>query len=197
MLRKAAIHLLVIAGLLVGGFFAFKYTGLVKTFSQNTSSSVIQYIEKVKETVFLNVGIQRVETQKNNTKLFSSLDLPFTEKKAIIILNYQAKFGIKQAVSIESTGENRYQVTIPKFEVIGVELSKVDPYQLYDSSGELLSAFTQNVDTGELVTKSLTNKKQEEYLVKYREQIRESAKEYYTTLFQSINPDIELDFVFK
>lgn len=197
MLRKAAIHLLVIAGLLVGGFFAFKYTGLVKTFSQNTSSSVVQYIEKVKETVFLNVGIQRVETQKNNTKLFSNLDLPFTEKKAIIILNYQAKFGIKQAVSIESTGENRYQVTIPKFEVIGVELSKVDPYQLYDSSGELLSAFTQNVDTGELVTKSLTNKEQEEYLVKYREQIRESAKEYYTTLFKSINPDIELDFVFK
>lgn len=197
MLRKAAIHLLVIAGLLVGGFFAFKYTGLVKTFSQNTSSSVIQYIEKVKETVFLNVGIQRVETQKNNVKLFSNFDLPFTERKAIIILNYQAKFGIKQAVSIESTGENRYQVTIPKFEVIGVELSKVDPYQLYDSSGELLSAFTQNVDTGELVTKSLTNKKQEEYLVKYREQIRESAKEYYTTLFKSINPDIELDFVFK
>lgn len=197
MLRKVAIYLLVIAGLLVGGFVALKYTGLVKTFSQNTSSSVVQYIEKAKETVFLNVGIQHVETQRKNAKLFANFDLPFTEKKAIIILNYQAKFGIKQAVSIESTGENRYQVTVPKLEVIGVELAKVDPYQLYDSSGELLSAFTQNVDTGELATKSLSNKEQEKYLAKYREQIQDSAKEYYTTLFKPINPDIELDFVFK
>ncbi|MGT2925815.1 DUF4230 domain-containing protein [Streptococcus cuniculipharyngis] len=197
MLRKAIVSLFLLAGLLVGGYFFLNDTGLVKTFSQTTSSSVVQSIEKVKETVFLTAAIQQVETQKNKTTLFSRLDLPFTEKKAIIILNYQAKFGIKQAIAIEQTGDNRYQVTVPKFDVIGVELDKETPYQLYDASGQLLSLFTQNVDTGDLVTKTLSNKEQENYLTKYKGQIREAAQEYYQTLFKSIDPKIELDFVFQ
>ncbi|WP_186652409.1 DUF4230 domain-containing protein [Streptococcus sp. sy004] len=197
MLRKAMVCLFILAALLIGGFFTLNYTGVIGTTSNNSSSSVVQYIEKVKETVFLNVGVQRIETQKNNVKLFSKFNLPLTEKKTIIILNYQAKLGIKKPVSIRQTSDNRYQITVPKFEVIGVEQAKVDPYKLYDSSGELLSVFTKNVDTGELATKALSNKEQKEYLEKYQEQLQIAAKDYYRTLFKSINPGIELDFVFK
>ncbi|TWS95460.1 DUF4230 domain-containing protein [Streptococcus sp. sy018] len=197
MLRKAMVCLFILVALLIGGFFTLNYTGVIGTTSNNSSSSVVQYIEKVKETVFLNVGVQRIETQKNNVKLFSKFNLPLTEKKTIIILNYQAKLGIKKSVSIRQTSDNRYQITVPKFEVIGVEQAKVDPYKLYDSSGELLSVFTQNVDTGELATKALSNKEQKEYLEKYQEQLQIAAKDYYRTLFKSINPGIELDFVFK
>ena len=87
--------------------------------------------------------------------------------------------------------------SIPKYEVLGIELDKTNPYQLYDSSGELLSYSTQDIDTGTLVAQTLSNEEQEKYLEKYVENINDSAKSYYKALFQSISKDIELEFEFS
>ena len=161
------------------------------------SYSIIKYIEQVNETVFLNVGIQTIETQENNTTIpWTKIGIPFTEKKAIIILNYQAKLGIKKPVKIDKVNDNKYKISIPKYEVTGVELDSKAPYQLYDSSGALLSNSTEDVDTGKLIVNRLGNKKQEAYLSKYNEQINESAKSYYKTLFQGIDKDAKLEFQF-
>ena len=161
------------------------------------SYSIVNYIEQVNETVFLNVGIQTIETQENNTTIpWTKIGIPFTEKKAIIILNYQAKLGIKKPVKIDKVNDNKYKISIPKYEVIGVELDSKAPYQLYDSSGALLSNSTEDVDTGKLIVNRLSNKKQEAYLSKYNEQMNESAKSYYKTLFQGIDKDAKLEFQF-
>ena len=161
------------------------------------SYSIVNYIEQVNETVFLNVGIQTIETQENNTTIpWTKIGIPLTEKKAIVILNYQAKLGIKKPVKIDKINDNKYKIFIPKYEVIGVELDSKAPYQLYDSSGALLSNSTEDVDTGKLVANRLGNKKQEAYLSKYNEQMNESAKSYYKTLFQGIDKDAKLEFQF-
>ena len=161
------------------------------------SYSIVNYIEQVNETVFLNVGIQTIETQENNTTIpWTKIGIPFTEKKAIIILNYQAKLGIKKPVKIDKVNDNKYKISIPKYEVIGIKLDSKAPYQLYDSSGALLSNSTEDVDTGKLIVNRLGNKKQEAYLSKYNEQINESAKSYYKTLFQGIDKDAKLEFQF-
>ena len=161
------------------------------------SYSIVKYIEQVNETVFLNVGIQTIETQENNTTIpWTKIGIPLTEKKAIVILNYQAKLGIKKPVKIDKINDNKYKIFIPKYEVIGVELDSKAPYQLYDSSGALLSNSTEDVDTGKLVANRLGNKKQEAYLSKYNEQMNESAKSYYKTLFQGIDKDAKLEFQF-
>lgn len=47
--------------------------------------------------------------------------------------------------------ENRLPITIPKFEITGVDLDKDEPYCLYDTHSGLLSAPTPDIDTGELV----------------------------------------------
>ena len=162
------------------------------------SYSIVKYIEQVNETVFLNVGIQTIETQENNTTIpWTKIGIPFTEKKAIIILNYQAKLGIKKPVKIDKVNDNKYKISIPKYEVTGVELDSKAPYQLYDSSGALLSNSTEDVDTGKLIVNRLSNKKQEAYLSKYNEQMDESAKLYYKTLFQGINKEAKLEFNFE
>ena len=162
------------------------------------SYSIVKYIEQVNETVFLNVGIQTIETQENNTTIpWTKIGIPFTEKKAIIILNYQAKLGIKKPVKIDKVNDNKYKISIPKYEVTGVELDSKAPYQLYDSSGALLSNSTEDVDTGKLIVNRLSNKKQEAYLSKYNEQMDESAKSYYKTLFQVINKEAKLEFNFE
>lgn len=187
------ILLLVIIGFLIA-LFALRTTTQT---SMNKSQSMVRYIEEVNEQVFLNVGIEHVESQTNNTTIpWTKIGIPFSEKKALIILNYQAKLGIKSAAQVEEIGEHHYKITLPKYEVIGVELDADDPYQLYDAQGELLSYSTKDIDTGELVTQTLSNKLQEKYLTQYTKQLNDSAKNYYEALFKPIDPDVTLDFEF-
>ncbi|EHJ51833.1 hypothetical protein [Streptococcus macacae] len=157
--------------------------------------SMVKYIEERNETVFLNVGIEKVDTAFNVKKIFG-LTIPYSRKKAILILNYAAKLGIKKAVSIHKTKENNFKIKIPKFEVIGIELDSRHPYKLYNKSGELLSNATEEIDTGKVVSASLTNKEQKKYLKQYSDMIKKSAENYYKLLFKSVYPDAKLTFIY-
>ena len=178
----------------IGAYFLVVSNSNSKGNQTTESYSMVKYIEKVNQVVFLNVGIQKIDTISNVKKVFG-WEIPYSEKKAIIILNYSAKLGIKQPVSIQENGENSFTIHIPKFEVIGVELDPENPYTPYDKNGEFLSAST-DVDTGEAVAKGLSSDEQEEYLKQYKETIQESAENYYNNLFQSVYPDCTLEFVY-
>lgn len=157
----------------------------------------ITSLEKVNETVFLNVGIQKVETIEKDKKIpGTNISIPLSVKKAILILNYTAKFGIKEGVKVKKISDHEYELTIPKYEVIGVKVpdNPKERYKLYDTSGQLLSGATKNIDTGEHVAKSHSNKEQEVYLKQYKEQITESAEKYYTSIVTSIDPEAKLRF---
>lgn len=159
-------------------------------------SSQVQYLEKVDEVVFVNAGIQKVIKASDSSKIFGR-EVPFTKKTALVILNYKAKFGIKKKVTIKKTGEQSYTVTVPKFEIIGVELDTNNPYELYDTDGELLSFSTKNIDTGKLVAKGLSNSSQKDYLTQYTDTIKESATEYYKTMFASIDESLTVKVEFE
>ncbi|NLQ50425.1 DUF4230 domain-containing protein [Streptococcus mutans] len=166
-----------------------------KSADSSQSYSMVKYIEATNETVFLNVGIEKVDALSNATKVLG-ITIPYSQKKAIIILNYEAKLGIKRAVSINKTRENNFEIKIPKFEVISVKLDDKHPYKLY-RSGELLSGSTEEVDTGKAATSSLTNKEQKKYLKQYSDMIKKSAEDHYKVLFKSIYPDVKLTFVYE
>lgn len=157
----------------------------------------ITHLEQVNESVFLNAGIQKVEVIEKDKKIpGTNFSIPLSVKKAIIILNYTAKFGIKEGVKVKKISDHEYELTIPKYEVIGVKVSD-DPkerYKLYDMSGQLLSGATENIDTGEHVAKSLSNKEQEAYIKQYKNLITESAEAYYTNLVTSIDPEAKVTF---
>lgn len=147
-------------------------------------------LEKVDELVLLNAGIQKVKTIENNTKfLGTNFVIPGSEKKALIILNYTAKFGIKEDVSIEESSEHKYAVKLPKYEVIGVELDSEKPYTLYDMSGGILSASTQDIDTGKAVAEGFSNEEQKSYMKGHEDMMKEAAKDYYTDLIKSVDKE--------
>lgn len=187
--------------LLTGAILLGTYLkGYMQSNSKNNSqsSSMVQYIEEANEVVFLNVGIEKVVSATNQTTIpWTDIGIPFSEKKSIIILNYAAKLGIRTHVKVEQISEKKYKIIIPKYEVLGIELDKANPYQLYDSSGELLSYSTQDIDTGALVAQTLSNEEQVKYLEKYVDNINDSAMSYYKALFQSISKNIELEFEFS
>ena len=185
------LNLVLIAIIAIGVLFF-----LPKEHKSEVKSSInIESIEKVNEVVFLNAGINEIISETKTTQVFG-FDVPFSKKAALVILNYKAKFGIKSSVKVEQISEKEYKVIVPKLEVIGVELSKDDPYDLYDSHGELLSGTTEDVDTGKLVTNQLSSDKQAEYLDKFKREIKESATNYYKTLFASMDSEVKVTIEF-
>ena len=163
--------------------------------SEVKSSINIESIEKVNEVVFLNAGINEIISETKTTQVFG-FDVPFSKKAALVILNYKAKFGIKSSVKVEQISEKEYKVIVPKLEVIGVELSKDNPYDLYGSHGELLSGTTEDIDTGKLVANQLSSDKQAEYLDKFKSEIKESAINYYKTIFSSMDSEVKVTIEF-
>ena len=185
------LNLVLIAIIAIGVLFF-----LPKEHKSEVKSSInIESIEKVNEVVFLNAGINEIISETKTTQVFG-FDVPFSKKAALVILNYNAKFGIKRSVKVEQISEKEYKVIVPKLEVIGVELSKDDPYDLYDSHGELLSGTTEDVDTGKLVTNQLSSDKQVEYLDKFKSEIKESAINYYKTIFSSMDSEVKVTIEF-
>lgn len=185
------LNLVLIAIIAIGVLFF-----LPKEHKSEVKSSInIESIEKVNEVVFLNAGINEIISETKTTQVFG-FDVPFSKKAALVILNYNAKFGIKSSVKVEQISEKEYKIIVPKLEVIGVELSKDDPYDLYDSHGELLSGTTEDVDTGKLVTNQLSSDKQAEYLDKFKSEIKESAINYYKTIFSSMDSEVKVTIEF-
>ena len=185
------LNLVLIAIIAIGVLFF-----LPKEHKSEVKSSInIESIEKVNEVVFLNAGINEIISETKTTQVFG-FDVPFSKKAALVILNYKAKFGIKSSVKVEQIREKEYKVIVPKLEVIGVELSKDNPYDLYDSHGELLSGTTEDVDTGKLVTNQLSSDKQVEYLDKFKSEIKESAINYYKTIFSSMDSEVKVTIEF-
>ena len=185
------LNLVLIAIIAIGVLFF-----LPKEHKSEVKSSInIESIEKVNEVVFLNAGINEIISETKTTQVLG-FDVPFSKKAALVILNYKAKFGIKSSVKVEQISEKEYKVIVPKLEVIGVELSKDDPYDLYDSHGELLSGTTEDIDTGKLVANQLSSDKQAEYLDKFKSEIKESAINYYKTIFSSMDSEVKVTIEF-
>ena len=200
----AKIYVWIVLAVLATFFVVAKTYNIIGYFQGKNASdersqiyTQITHLEKVNESVFLNVGIQRVEMIEKDKKIpGTNVSIPLSIKKAIIILNYNAKFGIKEAVKVRKLAEHQYELTIPKYKVIGVEVPDNPKYRykLYDTRGQLLSGATENIDTGEYVSRGLSSKEQEGYIKQYKKIITESAEHYYTNIVRSIDPEAKVTF---
>ena len=200
----AKIYVWIVVAILAIFFVVVKTYNIIGYFQGKNASNEqtqvytrITHLEQVNDIVFLNVGIQKVETIEKDKKIpGTNISIPLSVKKAIIIFNYTAKFGIKEGVKVKKIAEHEYELIIPKYEVIGVEVpdNPKDRYKLYNTSGELLSGATENIDTGEHVSRELSNKEQEEYLKQYKNLITESAEKYYRAIVTGIDPEAKVTF---
>ncbi len=178
--------------------------GVFKVFFNNNDSSetyittTIKNLEKTQEVVLLNASLEKIVASSNDSKLpFTDIKLPFTEKKSIFIVNYFAKFGIKDAVKIEEDGEDNLIITVPEFDIIGISLNEEMPYQLYDTSKDIFSFVTSDIDTGGELAKQLSNEEQRDLIDDHQNILKEAAEEYYYNIFRAINENIKIKFLYK
>ena len=200
----AKIYVWIVVAILAIFFVVAKTYNIIGFFQGKNASdertqiyTQITRLEKVNQNVFLNAGIQRVELVEKDKKIpGTNISIPLSIKRGVIILNYDVKFGIKEGVKVKKIAEHEYELTIPKYQVLGIELSKSskEQYKILAPSGELLSGATENIGTGEDVVKALSNKEQEVYLKEYKNLITESAEDYYTNIVTSIDPEAKVTF---
>lgn len=184
--------LVIITGIYGYGYFSGKAT--TKDGNLQQASSMVTKLEKTQEHVFLNVGIQDIATDKKDIKILKQ-SIPGTEKKIILILNYELKIGIKSPVNIKKTGEKSYQIQLPPYEVIGFGLN--ESFNTYDESGQLASFATKEPDKLKIVTKTRKDKKKhQKYINQFKDLINQSAEDHYQNLFKSIDEDFDIEVIF-
>ncbi len=80
--------------------------------------------------------------------------------------------------------------------MIGVKPDEKIAYQVFDSSGQLLSGSTKDIDTGKVVVEQLSTKKQEKYLKHYDKLLKESATNYYQSVIHAIDKKYQVKVTF-
>ncbi len=88
---KISLWLILLIGAILLGTYLYGYTqNNPKNNSQ--SSSMVQYIQEANEVVFLNVGIEKVVTAKNQTTIpWTDIGIPFFREK----IDYYSKLCCK------------------------------------------------------------------------------------------------------
>ena len=193
------IPLWLLLGVIIVAVLTFLVTNIVDTYREKAEHrATVQRIEEVSEIVFLNAQIKDIINETNSSRLpYLNIEIPFSEKRVLAVINYKAKLGIKEGVTVEELEENTYRITVPKFQVIGVDVDENNGYELYDSSGELLSLATEDIDVGKILSERISSQRQAIYLAQYNEELKNSATTYFETLFNSIDPDINLEIKFN
>jgi len=189
------VTLVAIAAAAVGGIAVGKYFGA----QESRVAQVIRSIEGEEQVILLTAGMTDVKEEKaNGLKLaigdFQLSTLPSTERSLLVRYEYDAKFGIEgRDVDIQSTGNDSYLVTIPKFIYLGY--ANPDLSVAGEKNGAL-SWTTPEIDKSAVFEQVLTDQVMNEHIGGFRPVLQGQAKTSYTRIVNAIDPTIQLQFEF-
>jgi len=187
--------LAVIAAAAVGGVAVGKYFGA----QESRDTQVVRSIKGEEQVILLTAGMTDVKEEKadglklaiGDLKLFT---LPGTERSLLVRYEYDAKFGIEgKDVEIQSTGNDSYLVTIPKFVYLGYATPDLS---VAGEKNGALSWMTPEIDKSAVFGQILTDQAVSEHIDGFRPVLQEQAKTFYTRIVNAIDPAIQLQFEF-
>lgn len=160
---------------------------------QRDSSEVVTAVTREEQVALMGVAVQGIEkiTAENN-KVWG-VPIPGTFRESLIQYEFTAKLGIDgKNVTIEEVGEDTFRIAVPEFIVIGYEVG--DFYTVVERSG-VLSFVKERID-GANVSSEILSKERDEYVEKNLDLLKDQTKFFYTSIIRSVDPQIELEFVF-
>lgn len=199
-LSKGALRLFLVLltfVLAIAAFTVVKNQGWLTAFSIESSSrdsQVIHAIERTQEVSLLSLGIQGIREEDQRGSVLG-WEVPLTGKTLFMQYSFDAKLGLDgQQVEVTRTGENSYQVSIPRFGFIGYD--NLD-FKVAVEDGSALSWATPDIDQAELITEILNDEARETYVSKNEDLLRGQAELFYSTLISSVVPDAQTEFEFR
>ncbi|MEW2014081.1 MULTISPECIES: hypothetical protein [Microbacterium] len=156
-------------------------------------SQVVQSVETKEEVALVSLGIQGIKRRETTGNAFWG-KIPGATRVSLLQYEFQAKLGLDGSrVKVVPDGDGRFTVTIPDFIFIGYDKPHFEA--AIDQNGAL-SWFAPEIEETDLINAVLGEASQQDYLVKYKEDLREQAKVFYTGIINAIDPDVALDFQF-
>lgn len=165
--------------------------------AQTRNSQVVQSITREQQVVLLSLGIQGIVERTQDSHLFGreNLPIPWSERASFIQYEFTAKLGFDGAgVEIEQTGENRFRITVPKFEFIGHD---GEQFKVAAEDNGALSWITPPIDPVELVNEVLSESAKTEYVEQHQDLLQNQAESFYNGILQGIDPQITAEYVHR
>ena len=161
--------------------------------SETRHTQLIEAVKREEQVVLLSLGIVGQYTKDANSELWG-IDIPWSDRTSTLEYSFTAKLGIEGGdVKIESTGEDSYRITIPRFIFIG---HQNENFRVAEDKDGVLSWITPDFDTADLITEILNDDAKDEYVAKNLEDLRAQAEVFYRGIVTGIDPDITLTFDF-
>ncbi|WP_298945011.1 hypothetical protein [uncultured Microbacterium sp.] len=188
--------LLLVGAVAAAGIFGVVTLWLASPFSvatQSRSTQVVEAMERKGDVVLLAMSVVAVDDDKTNLK-FYGLDVPGSDRATFLRYEFDAKLGFAGAdVEIDDAGDNHFVVSIPRFAFIGYD--NFDSEVAAEKNG-LISWLTPAIDDREMAEKFLNDEKEQEYVIKNIELLKEEAQAFYTDIVSAVDPNITLEFEF-
>lgn len=192
-------------GALIGiaGTVAASYVLQVGIFGDGTEdrdTQIIESVTEIQEVALLELGIQGMYEHADagaDVRFFDrvALQIPWTDRTTAIPYSFQAKLGIDgEDVTIESTGEDSFAITIPEFTFIGHDAVQFAAAQ---EDGGAFRWVTPKADELDLANEILSDENKEEYVAQHEEDLEEQAESFYGQIVAGIDPDIDVTFSFQ
>lgn len=164
-------------------------------FDSSRDSQVISALELKNEVSLISASTQGVHEVENFGTIFGDRRRWGSTKSALIEYSYKSKLGFEgEEVNIKPTHDNRYEIVIPEFKLIGHEDIAM---RTVDERTGWLSFNTDDIDAGAVVTQIMTEQKVEELIDGNRELLELQAEKFYRGLLLEVDHDVELDFKFQ
>jgi hypothetical protein len=190
---STALVLVALGGVLVLGAGALVPGLPWSSASSSDSSLVVTAIERTEEVSLLTVGVQGITEARESKEIFG-ITVPGSERAKFIQHEFNLKLGIDGSqVTIEETGDNEFTLTVPRFIVIGHDELDIDT--VVEDNG-ILSWVSSDISESEETEKVLSADALAEYVVKYDDLLRDQTEFFYSSIIRSIDPTIDLVFVY-
>lgn len=185
----------VFAGLLL--FLVARNSGLLSPFgisSTSNDSQVVRSIENTEEVSLLRLGVEGIYEQDDNREFFGR-EVPGTSKTNYVRYGFDAKLGLDgEDVDIEETGENKYQITVPRFEFIGYDNLTFE--KVVEDNG-LLSFVTADPEEYKAVERVLSSAAQAKYVAQNDEILRDQTQAFYNGVILAVDPQAQVTYRFS
>lgn len=162
--------------------------------TESSNEQIVTAVERQEQIVLVSMNTQGLSEERANSK-FLGRNMFGTGRTQFLQYAYRAKLGIEGSeVTIKETEDNQFLVSVPEFIFIGHD--KVDFRTAVETNG-VLSWATPEIDTAATITRILDDAAKAEQVNENRDLLQEQARNFYTSIINGIDDQVEVDFEFR
>lgn len=162
--------------------------------TQQTWEAVMDVVPE-EQVVLLSLGIEGLEERSQDQKKIFGWKVPGSERVMFVGYSFNAKLGFEgRDVSVERLAEKKIRITVPEFVFIGHDA--IEFRSAIEQNG-VLSWTTPKIDQSDVSNEILSDDRKAKYVLEYQEVLRDQTQNHFTTLVESIDPEIALEFEFN